>query len=297
MSIDLRIPNITGNEKEQLTQIRSYLIQLIPQLQWALNNVKAAEVSDDVVRQLARSSGSYSPSSSNQGIGGLSAEATFAKLKPLIIKSADIVLAYYEEINTKLKGQYVAVSDFGTFTETTSQEIKSTSTYTDQKFSNTQTIITTEVGKLNSSFTKEIGKSNDKIDKATDDLSKNINGVSDDLDKAKQTLDTVNTYVIDTQAHIKTGLIDDTVVPPVYGIEVGQRSTNEVTGEVIFNKYARFTSDRLSFYDSNDIEVAYISDSKLYIENVEIIETLKMGGFVDTVQPNGDIVTKWVGRS
>ena len=63
----------------------------------------------------------------------------------------------------------------------------------------------------------------------------------------------------------------------------------------MFNKYARFTSDRLTFYDKNNTEVAYISDYKLYIRNVEITETSKIGGFVDTVTANGGIVTKWVG--
>lgn len=44
MAIELRLPNITGlTEKEQLSQIRSYLYQLIPQLQWELDNLTKAE--------------------------------------------------------------------------------------------------------------------------------------------------------------------------------------------------------------------------------------------------------------
>lgn len=38
MGIELRLPNIKGNDREQLAQIRSYLYQLTEQLQWALNN-------------------------------------------------------------------------------------------------------------------------------------------------------------------------------------------------------------------------------------------------------------------
>ena len=79
---------------------------------------------------------------------------------------------------------------------------------------------------------------------------------------------------------------------PVYGLEVGQK--NIVDGVEVFNKYARFTSDRLSFYDRNDTEVAYISDKKLYINNVEITGSYKIGRFVDTVLPDGGVVTKWV---
>jgi hypothetical protein len=79
----------------------------------------------------------------------------------------------------------------------------------------------------------------------------------------------------------------------VYGVEIGQKNT--IDGEEVFNKFARFTADRLSFYDQNDSEVAYISDYKLYIRNAEITSSLKIGGFVDTVMPSGDVVTKWVG--
>jgi hypothetical protein len=35
--IDLRLPQINGSEREQLAQIRSYLFQIIPQLELALN--------------------------------------------------------------------------------------------------------------------------------------------------------------------------------------------------------------------------------------------------------------------
>ena len=80
---------------------------------------------------------------------------------------------------------------------------------------------------------------------------------------------------------------------PVYGMEVGQRT--EIDGEEVFDKFARFTSDRLSFYDQNDNEVAYISDRKLYITHVEVKGTFRMGGFVDSTLSDGSIVTKWVG--
>ena len=36
MSIQLRLPDIKGDDHEQLRRIRSYLYQLVPQLQWAL---------------------------------------------------------------------------------------------------------------------------------------------------------------------------------------------------------------------------------------------------------------------
>lgn len=99
---------------------------------------------------------------------------------------------------------------------------------------------------------------------------------------------------IDVSSNIRSGLLDtDDNGVPVFGVEVGQRTA--IDGVEVFDKFARFTSDRLSFFDQNDNEVAYISDRKLYINHVEVKGTFHMGGFMDTVQSNGSIVTKWVG--
>lgn len=241
MAYEFRYPNITGaTEREQLSQVKSYLYQLVEQLQFALTTVESSAVSA-YVPQKPTASSLETPEN---------AVVTFASIKALIIKSADIVNAYYDEINTRLEGLYVAESDFGIYVEQTEQTIKETSDGVERAFTNIQQILT-------------------------------------DIEDLTFTLAEVN-------AHIKSGLLyyDDDGIP-VYGLEIGQK--NIVDGTEVFNKYARFTSDRLSFYDQNDSEVAYISDYKLYIRNVEITISLKIGGFVDTVQANGDVVEKWVG--
>lgn len=239
--IELRLPNIKGNDKEQLVQIRSYLYQLTEQLQWALNNISTSTPTN-VVQQTQRTV--VAPSTVS-----LDTETTFDALKPLIIKSAEIVEAYYEEINSRLVGMYVAESDFGTYVEETEQSITKSSTDIELAFTDIQKILTA-------------------------------------IDNLNFTLGEVN-------ARIKSGILyyDDNELP-VYGLEIGQENTIE--GEKVFKKFARFTSDRLSFYDQNDTEIAYISDYKLYIRNVEITDTYKIGGFVDTVMSNRDVVTKWV---
>ena len=99
---------------------------------------------------------------------------------------------------------------------------------------------------------------------------------------------------IDVSSNIRSGLLDtDDNGVPVFGVEVGQRTA--IDGVEVFDKFARFTSDRLSFFDQNDNEVAYISDRKLYINHVEVNGTFHMGGFMDTELSDGSIVTKWVG--
>jgi hypothetical protein len=116
MGIEIRLPNITGvSEKEQLLQLKSYLYQLSEQLQYAFDNINTTGGSGNgyVVKEAPRG---FTASS---GGSGVNAEATFAAIKSLIIKSADIVNAYYDEINKKLEGAYVAQSDFGVFVEKT----------------------------------------------------------------------------------------------------------------------------------------------------------------------------------
>lgn len=241
MGINLRLPNINGlSEKEQISQIRSYLYQLVGELQFAFNE---PESSSDNIIVSAQKSGASS------NLSNMNANSVFSILKPLIIKSADIVDAYYEEINTKLEGMYVARSDFGTYTEQTTQTIKENSTEISRMFSNIQTI-------------------DDELQDVSSELGEQIAAVEQ---KVNSTL-TANAY-------IKSGLLyhnDEEL--PVYGVEVGQ--TNNVDGVDTFKKFARFTANKLSFYDQNESEVAYISDYKLYITSVEILYNLIGGGFI-----------------
>ena len=135
-------------------------------------------------------------------------------------------------------------------------------------------------------------------------LSGDVDLLGQDLTDAKATIDTelkgvekrvsgVDAALLEVMANIKTGLLfynDDGTA--VYGMEVGQRNT--INGEEVFNKFARFTADRLSFYDLNGSEVAYISDYKLYITDAEVKGTLKLGAFlIDTTK---GFNLKWVGR-
>lgn len=251
MSFNIRIPNITASTPtEQIRQVHSYLYQVVEQLNWALNSIETA--SSNVETKPA----SVPTSPTTQEDDSVN---TFNSIKGLIIKSADIVNAYYEEIDNllKLSGEYVAEATFpegsATFVQNTNSSLKATSDSLTQYYENMQKVI------------------------------------SD--------VESINNQLIDTKGYIKSGYLytnDDGT--PIYGVEVGQ--TTEKNGEKVFNQYARFIANKLSFYDSNGYETAYISDKKLYIDNVEINFSFKMGGFVDTVrQTDKSIVTKWVGGS
>jgi hypothetical protein len=152
--------------------------------------------------------------------------------------------------------------------------------------------VSDKVDTVKDDIDSEINDLSDNIGKdiqaAKDEIGVDIQGIKDDL----KTLSPYRTYLVETYAHIKSGKLEEKDGIGVYGIEVGQR--NVVNGVESFNKFARFTSDRLSFYDKGGHEVAYISDYKLYITYAEVTGTLKLGGYlVDTT--NG-LTVKWEGR-
>ena len=145
-------------------------------------------------------------------------KAQFSGLKALIIKSADIVNAYYEEINRRLSGLYVAQSDFGTYRQETQQEITENAQGITRAFSDMQAI--------------------------------------------GDTLAQVQAAVTQVNAWIKTGKLgEDENSVPIYGVEIGQQT--EEDGLVVFRKFARLLSDRLSFFDQNGVEVSFIGDRRV----------------------------------
>ena len=240
MSYTFRLPNITATTPEgKMAQMQSFLYQTVEQLNWALNTLESGVASGNAYNQANKKGGSSSAEKDTA--------TSFNEIKSLIIKSADIVNAYSENIRKRLDGEYVAVSDFGTYTENTALTLEENSKGITQNYENIQII------------------------------ESNVKGVEDSL--------------IEVNAHIHTGVLyyaEDG--SPVYGLEIGQRT--EIDGVEVFNKYARFTSEKLSFYDQNGNEVAYISDKKLYISHIEVTGSYTIGNLVNTVLADGSVVTR-----
>ena len=131
----------------------------------------------------------------------------------------------------------------------------------------------------------EFGTFSEETAQVLEQTSKEVEQLFSNLQRIESTLIGVNAY-------LRSGLLYyDAGGVPVYGLEVGQQT--QVDGQTVFNKYARFTAGKLSFYDANANEVAYISDYKLHITNVEVGGTLRQGHFQDSTQADGSIVTKF----
>lgn len=121
--------------------------------------------------------------------------------------------------------------------------------------------------------------------------SESVTNLFKSMQKITSNLENLEHSLIEVNARTRTGLLYyDSAGVPIYGFEIGQR--NNLDGEEVFNKYARFTADKLSFYDKNDTEIAYISDYKLYITNAQITGTLTLGRY--ELDPSDGLAFKWV---
>jgi hypothetical protein len=171
-------------------------------------------------------------------------QGTFNNIKALIIKSADIVESYYEQINKKLKSEYVGISEFGTYQKNAQLEITANAERITQYYTEVQQI------------------------------------VSDLAD--------VQSVLVENAAYIKTGKLED----GIYGVEVGRRTMEN--GAEIYNRYGRFTSNGLTFYDENGTPAAFITDRRLKCPNVVVELTFQIGGFLQEVTDDYEVIERWV---
>lgn len=246
--MNFRYPNITaGSQEEQIYQLKGFLYNLVEQLNLQEGGSNSPRPASTPL---------VSEGSKAGAVPAATPRSNFNQIKDLIIKSADIIAAYSDQIQENLSGVYVAQSDFGTYTEKTDQQINANSKRLDQIYKNVQTLIDDEI--------------------ATEAY-------------VRQGL---LFYVGEEKLESELGIsLDDGV--PVYGLEVGQEVTRD--GKKVFDKFARFTSYGATFYDQNRQLAAYITNNKLYTPNVVIENTLTRGGYVETISADGGRVERWVG--
>ena len=262
--MNVQYPKITGqSSEEQLRQIRSYLYQLAEQL-----NMESGTQTVGMIHQSAALTASFtqrSQSGSAEGTGGTPG-STFNQIKSLIIKSAEIVEAYSEEIKRRLTGYYVAQSDYGTYQQEVNAAIQGNAERIDQNYDNVQAItgqlewVNDTKATIRSGMLFEVGE-NEK----------------DELEALGQSF--------------ASGT-------PIYGIEIGQTSETKVDGETVatFSKFARFTSYGMTLYKKDGTLVAWFTDAGMHVPVATIHDTLTVGGFQEKVDADGGTVERWVGK-
>lgn len=106
-------PQFGGDERQQLVQVRSYLYQLAETLNQNLNNLTLDNFRPDTKQVIS--------GASQESEAAIKENA--ATLKALIIKTASVIEAQIDEINTELETDYVAKSEFGTYTKQAEAQI------------------------------------------------------------------------------------------------------------------------------------------------------------------------------
>jgi hypothetical protein len=250
--IDIRLPNITATDTEgKMSQMQSYMHQLVEQLNWALATVDNA-IQGNTANVVMTSQ--KAQNSEEEAVN------TFNSIKALIIKSADIVKAYEETMKTEFNGEYIAVSDFGTYLAETNRTVEENSRYAIENFANVQTV------------TKQ--------------------GAT--LGELETYVNDTQAYI--KSGHLR----DDEDGNPIYGIEIGQTTKIKEGEEEKekFRGFARVIANRLAFYDENDKEVAYISDRKLYVTEATFVnatfkETILFGNY--KADASDGLAFTWIG--
>lgn len=235
---EIRLPNINGkSEKEQLGQIGKYLYQLAGELNYALGML--------TVTGAAQSASVPQTAKSTEQDAETKAQNEFNSVKSLIIKSADIVNAYYEQISKKLVSQYEALSDYGNFKRDTTVTLGANAEQLSALFTNTETI-------------------------------------ESDLDSINAVLnhDENGTTIIGSEAWVKIGILDrDTQSGfPIYGMEIGQQNSDN--GQTVSKKMARYCSDGVHLYDEAGTEVVLITQGMLIITKAQIRLSLRLGDYM-----------------
>lgn len=182
-------------------------------------------------------------------------QAQYDALKSLVIKTAHTVRQEMTVIVTQLEGKYLAISEFGQYQENMEATIRATAEGILQEY-----------------------------------------GYESKLDDLSNSASLFDEYIVKTDQYIKTGLLYYDGSVPRYGVAVGENLTTVVVDGVTIlqrnNLCATFTSDRLSFW-MGGIEVAYVSNNKLYIAEAEIAGAITMGNW--RMSRSGGFKIQWIG--
>jgi len=193
---------------------------------------------------------------------GIDTASSYKELRGLISNTAQIVNVEIERLSTELEQQYIAMSnDWGTFQENISSTIEATAESVVQNYN---------------------------YDSELQALHEEAAGFS--------------AYRISTEGYIRQGFIDrDENNVPIVGIAIGQglKSTAVTINGTEYQQIdstascAFYTATKVSFR-INGQEVAYVSNRKLYIGDVEITGSVVLGSKWQ-ISTNNGLTIKWIG--
>lgn len=183
-------------------------------------------------------------------------EQQYQTLKSMIVKTADTVQRRMDQLSAKLTGEYVAASEFGTYVERLNAYLEANPEALTQYYS----------------FFADLQASTETVSAAFEQ------------------------YRVETEGYIRTGIVCYDGAVPQYGVAVGQNLTcREVDGETVVEQNdfrATFTASKLSFWQDAS-EVAYVSNNRLYITNITVLEGMSIGEW--EISSGNGLVIRWMG--
>ena len=238
-------PAPNGSPQQMAVAQYAYLFQMAQQLNLALGQLESGGTG-------AASGGG---TSTHQGTGRKESTG-YQELKSLIVKTARLVKRQMEQLSARLEGEYVAVSDFGTYVERLSAYLEANPEALTQYYS----------------FVSDLQASTETVSAAFEQ------------------------YRLETEGYIRTGIVCYDGAVPQYGVAVGQNLIcREVDGETVVEQNdfrATFTASKLSFWQDAS-EVAYVSNNRLYITNITVLEGMSIGEW--EISSENGLVIRWMG--
>ena len=164
-------PAPSGSPQQMAMAQYAYLFQMAQQLNLALGQLETG------------GAGTSSSGGGTAGGGGTGKDSRgYQELKSMIVKTAGLVKRQMDQLSARLEGEYVAVSDFGTYVERLSAYLEANPEALTQYYS------------------------------FCSDLQANMEAVSAAFGQ----------YRTETEGYIRTGIVGYDGAVPVYGVAVGQ---------------------------------------------------------------------------
>lgn len=252
MSFKFQLPPITS--ETSIDKLRSYLMQMTDQLEYALNNLETSNFTETSRKEIA---------STSTEIAQQTTDSSAEVLKAFIQKTAEVIEQQMDSMEQTLHGEYTALSSqFGTYREETDNRIEANANAITQNYTNVQTMI---------------GETNDNLA----DTNAVVSGQGAILS------DTTDWKTI-TEAYIKTGLLYYEGLTPIYGIAIGQITIDENDPEKVMTRegfYATYTGSDIIFYKGTT-EVARYSDIEAIVNQLNT-NKIVMGDFTISVGSDG----------
>lgn len=312
--LNLTVPNLTSpkySADNRFLLLKNYLYELNEVLANALGDRNGEEI------QILKKTVESEKESERQSVIRLKNDSKkrFQELKEQIIRTAEEIELDYttaisqtqEEILQRAQGEFATKTELGEYKNQVGTELSQTAdritataenceeiqadlenfkTETGSRFSLQSSEILSQVESIYSAKT-ELGDLEERISSQISQTSEGITETfSEKLSSVESDLSSVGGEVRELASSLDVYIRRGELEEGVYGIEIGRSDSNIK---------ARFTNDRLSFYQGL-AEVAYISGSNLYITRAQVLDYLKLGNaaegfFIFDVTENGLEVT------